>query len=94
MVVLGLAAAVAHHRPIAVVVREGRLRRRLGQRSDLVDLHGKALAAPRSMPSSVAPVGDEQIVSDDLDAVADGCVSSIQPSQSSSDGGSSMDTSG
>jgi hypothetical protein len=92
--VLGLARAVAHHAAEAVAVGQVDRVEGLGQRADLVDLDQQGVGGARRCPLQSARVGDEQVVADDLDLVADALVSDAQPSQSSSSSGSSMETSG
>ncbi len=70
--VLGLAGTVAHHRLVAVAVSEIDGVEGLGQGADLVDLHQECVG--RTLDDAffeALGVGDEEVVADELDLVAD-----------------------
>ena len=68
---------------------------RLGERADLVQLDEDRVGGPaRDAAAQALDVGDEEIVADELDVVAERSVRSFQPSQSSSAQPSSIETIG
>ena len=70
--VLGLAGAVGHHRLVAVVVRQGDGLEGLRQGADLVDLDQQGVGCVLlDALGQAGRVGDEEVVADQLDLVAD-----------------------
>ena len=70
--VLGLARAVRHHRGVAAAVRQLDRVERLGERADLVDLDEDRVGdAGVDAAGEALDVGDEQVVADELHAVAE-----------------------
>ena len=70
--VFGLTAAVRHHRGVAGAAREQHGVERLRQRADLVDLdQDRVRHAALDALREAGGVGDEEVVADELDAVAE-----------------------
>jgi hypothetical protein len=82
--VLGLARAVRDDRDVAVLGAERDRVERLGQRPIWFTLTRIAFATPRRCPLRGARVRDEEVVADELHAVAERVGERFQPSQSSS----------
>ena len=93
--VLGLAGAMRHHRGVAVRLREPHGLDRLRQRADLVDLHedrvGDAAVDPLAQPLGIR---HEEVVADELHALAELARQRRPASQSSSAQPSSIETIG
>src|SRR5690606_10080041 len=70
--VLGLAGAVGHHALVAVALGQLDRVQGLGERADLVDLHQQGVGgALLDAAGQTLGVGDEQVVTDELDLVAE-----------------------
>ena len=70
--ILGLAGAVRHHRRVAGAVGHIDGGERLGQRADLVDLdQDRVGGAFLDAAAEALDVGDEQVVADELQALAE-----------------------